>query len=528
MLVLGAGAVLFEVVAEPERPASVTPDQYRQAALVGLVLLAGAVAFVVALIVQRAQARALGQRHRDLEGQLRMLQQQMDQTERVAEIGSWEWDLDGKRVSWSDEMFDILGVKRGDFEPTLDGYLRRVPSEDRESVRRAMRQARAGEPFELKHRLLRPDGEVRTVIERGAVLADEGHGAVRIRGTTQDITDQRNLEDRLQMRREIYMSLLEAQSDLGQGALMAEGDRILYVNSALQSLLAKEPSDRESLSALLAAIDSTGQSDLRREIEVRRDRALPPGQGEARVLLAGGTYVDLEFVIDSISLGGRLRTVALVRDVTQRKQADAELRRTREQLQLFSLELARVREEESTRIAREIHDELGQRLTGLKMDLAWVASRLRHDESQTDVRAIADKIEEMTGLADDTIKEVRRISTELRPGVLDDLGFAAALEWQCQEFSRRTSIPCEVLAPADVPLTEEATTALFRITQEALTNVSRHALASKVNVRLTEEMPSSFSRSKTMERVCQVRSMPTRSGCWGWPSEHAWSAALLS
>jgi signal transduction histidine kinase len=295
------------------------------------------------------------------------------------------------------------------------------------------------------------------------------------------------LEDRLQMRREIYMSLLEAQSDLGQGAIMAEGDRILYLNPALQSLLARPTGNPESLRLWLDAIDPDGATALRREFEQRRERALPPGQGEARLTQPGGAFIDLEFVIDSISLGERMRTVALVRDVSDRKAADAELRRSREQLRVFSLELARLREEESTRIAREIHDELGQRLTGLKLDLAWIAARLRREAPERDLAAIGAKVKEMAELADDTIAQVRRIATELRPGVLDDLGFVAALEWQCQEFARRTGVTCRVRAPEEVDLSSDASTALFRILQEALTNVARHAQASTVEVRLSDD-----------------------------------------
>ncbi|HEY4667914.1 MAG TPA: sensor histidine kinase, partial [Anaerolineales bacterium] len=200
---------------------------------------------------------------------------------------------------------------------------------------------------------------------------------------------------------------------------------------------------------------------------------------------ADGSSVEIEYVIDSISLADRVRTVALVRDVTERRSADAELRKSREQLRLFSAELARVREEESSRISREIHDELGQRLTGLKMDLAWVATQLKKGDRKQ-LSLIIDKTNEMSRLVDDSVKEVRRIATELRPGVLDDLGFAAALEWQAEEFQRRTGITCRVVAPANLAAGDDQSTALFRILQEALTNVSRHARAKAVEVRLSE------------------------------------------
>jgi signal transduction histidine kinase len=486
LAVLAAAVWLIEQWAVPGLAAGAPTDQVRRIAALAIGLLAAALVLVLALVEQALQRRAHAERHRQLDEDLRISQERVDETERLAEIGRWEWDVKSGRMSWSAEMFRILDLDPDGFQPTVEGYLRRVPAEDREAVRRAISQARDGQPFELEHRLLRPDGEVRTVLDRGAVAGVSDHGPTRIVGTTRDITERRSLEDHLQMRREIYLSLLAAQSDLGQGALMTEGDRILYLNSALQKLFSQETTAPGSLADLLNAIDPAAESSLRRELEVRRERALPPAQGETRLTLAQGDTVELEYVIDSISQADRVRTVALVRDVSERKRADAELRRSREQLRLFSLELARVREEESTRIAREIHDELGQRLTGLKMDLAWVAARLKRKEADA-LPAVVDKTEEMSRLADETIQEVRRIATELRPGVLDDLGFAAALEWQVEEFQRRTAIPCRVRAPANLVIGGEQSTALFRILQEALTNISRHARAASVDVRLADQ-----------------------------------------
>jgi signal transduction histidine kinase len=158
-------------------------------------------------------------------------------------------------------------------------------------------------------------------------------------------------------------------------------------------------------------------------------------------------------------------------------------RAAHEQLRDLTDYLQTAREEERAHIAREIHDELGQMLTALKMDLSWLAKRL-----PADVRELEMKAEAMSDLIDDTIQTVRRVATELRPGLLDDLGLVAALEWQAQEFEQRTGIECALhLGDEDVRLDRDRTTAVFRIFQETLTNVARHAEATELSVTLSED-----------------------------------------
>jgi signal transduction histidine kinase len=139
-----------------------------------------------------------------------------------------------------------------------------------------------------------------------------------------------------------------------------------------------------------------------------------------------------------------------------------------------------VQEEEQRRIAREIHDELGQALTGLKMDLTWVASRLPRNS-----RTLVQKTKAMSGLIDDMVQSVRQLASRLRPEVLDELGLEAAIKWQAREFQMRAGVRCTVAASAeDLALDQERSTAVFRIFQELLTNVARHAAATKVDVAL--------------------------------------------
>ena len=180
---------------------------------------------------------------------------------------------------------------------------------------------------------------------------------------------------------------------------------------------------------------------------------------------------------------GNVTGVVLVfRDITDHKRAEEELRSSHEQLRSLSAHLQSTREQERTNIAREIHDELGQQLTALKMDLSWLVKRLPKGE-----KPLLEKTKSMSELIDITIRTVQRISAELRPGLLDDLGLTAAMDWQSEEFQNRTGIKCELaLDPVDIVLDKDCSTAIFRIFQETLTNVARHANATEVKATLKE------------------------------------------
>jgi signal transduction histidine kinase len=171
------------------------------------------------------------------------------------------------------------------------------------------------------------------------------------------------------------------------------------------------------------------------------------------------------------------KNVVLQREIGERKKAEESLRASQESLRALTARLQSIREEEGTRISREIHDELGQSLTGLKMDLTWLSRRL------TDNKALEPKIKSMFGLIDDTIRSVRRIASRLRPEALDQLGLVAAIGWQARDFQMRTGIRCKVTLPAEaLNVDQETSTGVFRIFQELLTNVARHANATKVDV----------------------------------------------
>lgn len=172
--------------------------------------------------------------------------------------------------------------------------------------------------------------------------------------------------------------------------------------------------------------------------------------------------------------------------MTAEKRAEEALHRSREELRALAARLQAAREEERTQLARDIHDELSGTLTALKMDLSLLPDRVAKDHS-----LFLEKLSSMSGLVDRTLDRVHTIVTELRPAVLDKFGLVAAIEWQTGEFQDRSGIACQTHLPTEeIPLEPERSTAVFRILQEALTNVARHANASKVVVDLRSEAGS--------------------------------------
>ncbi len=218
------------------------------------------------------------------------------------------------------------------------------------------------------------------------------------------------------------------------------------------------------------------------------------------------------------------RTDQLQGEINVRIRAEEELMRSQEELRNLSIHLQSVREEERKGFAREIHDELGQRLTTMKLQLSLILEDARGTNSTTDAQLGA-VIQDI----DATIQAVKRLISELRPGLLDDLGLTAAIEWQAEEFERRTGIHCELsISPHDIALDQDRSTAVFRIFQETLTNVARHSGAQSVTVFLTDNddevelVISDDGRGITREEIDDPRSF----GLIGIRERtHAWSGS---
>jgi signal transduction histidine kinase len=181
------------------------------------------------------------------------------------------------------------------------------------------------------------------------------------------------------------------------------------------------------------------------------------------------------------------RIGGIAEDITDRKEAETRLKENSEQLRALSASLQSARETEAARIAHQIHDELGGLLTGFRWELEALEKMIHQAGDAEHVNAMRGKLATMVGLTDTTINVVRRIASELRPSILDDLGLMEAIEWQTQQFQARTGIQCSCdCALQNIPLGDQQSTAVFRILQEALTNILRHAQATCVGVAMRE------------------------------------------
>lgn len=310
-------------------------------------------------------------------------------------------------------------------------------------------------------------------METHAVPMRDGSGKVTaLLAVTRDITDKKETEEELIRNERKYRTLVEQAVDAI--ALYDTNGKILDVNTGAINLLGytREELQQMSLKDVLTVDEikvrpvqyevlKTGKSTVKQRAMRRKD----------------GTIVQTEVRSQQLPDG---RFLSVIRDLTDRIKAEEELKESYKAIRTLTDHLQKVREEERAHIAREIHDELGQQLTVLKMDVAWLNKKIdAADESPLKL-----KMKELLLMLDGTVKTVRRISSELRPSLLDDMGLFAAMEWHLEDFSKRTGLETSLVAgnePEKLPDTIK--TGLYRIFQESLTNVARHANATKVIVK---------------------------------------------
>lgn len=346
--------------------------------------------------------------------------------------------------------------------------------EDTPDVLADLRRALAGETFsrEMRYRLRLSDEEQDLVVTYVHIPPDA------VAAHTRDVTEQRRMEAELHDRDVEMTTVIERNPD---GICLIVGGRITTLNGSLADLIGctKEKIIGHRLHDLMAPED--------RERAMQRGQALLDGQpsqpGEYALQRCDGSKVPVEIYSAAFEYRGERALICTLRDIGMRKAAERELAESRDTLRALTQHLETVREEERVQVARDLHDELGSVLTALKIDL--------NEAVETDPAAAGALLSEMAGLVDQAIEVGRRVTARLRPGILDDLGLAAAAEWLGADLERRTGIRCTVVLPDVEPqLPEPVATAMFRILQEALTNVIRHADAERVDVVLEADETS--------------------------------------
>jgi PAS domain S-box-containing protein len=370
-----------------------------------------------------------------------------------------------------------------------------IPSgQPAEEAVRIMKELRGGRSWSGEFYVRRKDGTSFPVMVSDSPVLDNRGKLAGIIGVSFDVTERRRAEEQrkaLADERDRLLKRLQLQFEsMPIGCLLCDRDfRVVAWNPACERIfgfsrdevLGRNPfeliipeSAHSVVQRLLAELPLSDQT-LKRVNENRTK--------EGRIVLCEWNNTPLRN-----DLGEYVGLMAMVQDVTERVHAEQELVKSNVQLRSLSAHLQSVREEEQKRISLEIHDELGQQLTALKIEAALIEKAAVRIDKKIETVAILEHTNALTSIIDSAIATVRRIATELRPGVLDRLGIVEALQWHAQEFQKRTGIACVFTSDTTLEmLGEETATTLFRIFQETLTNVARHAGATYVHASLSEQ-----------------------------------------
>jgi len=339
----------------------------------------------------------------------------------------------------------------------------------------------SGAALEEEMALDLPAGQL-TFFHSTLIPVRDAYGRVhRIVGIARDITARKNAEQALHTREHEFRALVENTPDV-----IARFDlqcRFLYANPAAQNMLERP------LAFLLGknASEASPRSGATKSFQDKLEHFIQTGEAtEEELTLDVPAVQDAEAACYLVRLvpernqqGGLVSILAVGRDVSAMRAAERRLKESHAQLRQLSSYRENTREEERKRIAREIHDELGQQLTVLRMGISMLRLQFGKDHPQ-----LVERIQALMVRVDETIQIVRNVATSLRPSALD-MGLTSALEWLVSEFSQNTEIPCRLRAPsARLELDDERATAIFRVIQECLTNVARHAQASRVEIDL--------------------------------------------
>ena len=351
-----------------------------------------------------------------------------------------------------------------------------VHPDDRQKVIRNAREMLGGKrasPHEF--RIVTKDGRIRWIMETVTLIPWARERAVL--GNSMDITEQIEARNKLTELEALEASILEA---IPHAVIGLQDRRIIFVNDGVEAVFGWRAGELIGKSTrVLYQTDEDYDAiarDLYSALEKKRTFS-----AEFPCRRKDGTGI--ECMVSASRIGKKLQKKSIVityEDITDRKRSEAEIQGSREQLRNLSAHLQSVREKERTRIARELHDELGQLLTALNTGLVLLIKKIPGEQT-----SLHEQTGAMIDLVGMTMQTLKRIYMDLRPGMLDHLGLAVAVGWQAGEFEKRTGIRCKLkVDPEDLTLEPELSTAIFRIFQETLTNIARHADATRIAVRL--------------------------------------------
>jgi PAS domain S-box-containing protein len=407
--------------------------------------------------------------------ELQETRRQLLEANRIAGLGYWALDQGSDVVNWSEQMPRILGLDHGTAPSHGAALLEWVYVEDRVALSSAVRHAWQGHLLNIEVRVLR-GGEIGYVLLRGELIERAG-GNRQLMGTVLDITERKRTEQRLQASEQQYRQLIEL---MPLAVLVLRDEQVVFANQAAAALFgAGQAFDLcgRSMATLLATSSRTAATQHLRQLESdlgAADRSFH----ERQLKKISGEIFSAEVAAQSVAIADERCIQVMMRDVSEQKKTQIELRVANERLLRLSTRAIEVAEEERQQLSRELHDDIGQLLTFIKMSSAWIQKH----QVDPDVAA---RVDQVNATAGEALQKVRNLALTLRPAQLDTQGLKAAMEEHLHKFLGGHAIDYVLLGdelqPRPQPLLEMA---LFRIFQEALTNIIRHSGASHVEIEL--------------------------------------------
>lgn len=400
---------------------------------------------------------------------------------KVANMAWWEMDISSGKIWFEKRKAEILGYPPENFTHYED-FMNLVHPDDYQKVMEKMHKHIVGtkEKYEVEYRIRDVNNNYKYFYDIGSITKADSNGKpLIISGLIFDITERKHAEDAL-LKSEMFLRTFINNAPFQIWARDDKNIGILENNHFVEnfgSILGKSPSNNEFFNGEMA------EKWQKYNSRVLNGEVIDE---EVSITTKDGTKTEQQQIIFPISVSGKIiGTAGFIIDITERKLVQEALRDSQKQLKNFAAHLQNVREEERILLAREIHDELGQILVAIKIDLGLLKHKAFDNIKLKNYNELKLLYEHLNTLVDNTIKTSRRIMTDLRPELLDILGLVDALRTYANSFQERYAIECIFDSTVQtIDIDDQRSVAIFRILQESLTNVAKHAMATQVNIRL--------------------------------------------